>query len=525
MSSDRGSDRSRPPAVRFAVRAAVAGAVLGCAVGLGAYNNWLVSLLVGVPLVVTALVISPRPRRIDGMLKAGQSRKQIPVTIEALTRSSLDASDVQPTLVTATISPPNDTDYRARWLTAMPKPVAATVLQDADTTLPSALIPPRPETSLSYDAGLAPGKATEFGNHPPNSTLLQPLITLLVAIALFVGVGDGWHISVSLPDPGMSSLSEDDTNTDFQRRMSSMLEKVNALGPTASANILKLSMDNDNYDRAEVFDPVTGESIGIYYSPSSGGWSEPTRTSTTFRSAKTFKADDLARIQFSSLLNDRMPAALPEELHDFQSVSVERSADDQPVLATAIYGEDFQTDASIQANTENEVANFFDPGDFTTSMVLADEALGSFDVPRDKAVITRFEIRGTAPNTPTLRAGYIQTTGGVLIEYTDSATNGTIAIEPGHFPAMLNAQQNLSGKLRDGSVSFRDLSASSFDAIREDVMQRRGIDLFDRNAVDIQTSHEYVGNDYQTVVMVAIGPNYVEDVYTLDGKLLEAGDN
>ena len=102
MSSDRGSDRSRPPAVRFAVRAAVAGAVLGCAVGLGAYNNWLVSLLVGVPLMVTALVISPRPRRIDGMLKAGQSRKQIPVTIEALTRSSLDASDVQPTLVTAT---------------------------------------------------------------------------------------------------------------------------------------------------------------------------------------------------------------------------------------------------------------------------------------------------------------------------------------------------------------------------------------------------------------------------------------
>jgi hypothetical protein len=523
MSSDRGFDRSRSPAVRFAVRAAVAGVVLGCAVGLAAYNNWLVSLLVGVPLVVTALVISPRPRRIDGMLKAGQSRKQIPVTIEALTRSSLDASDVQPTLVTATISPPNDTDYRARWLTAMPKPVAATVLQDADTTLPSALIPPRPDTSLSYDAGLAPGKATEFGNHPPNSTLLQPLITILVAVALFVGVGGGWHISVSLPDAGLST-SDDETNTDFRQRMNSMLAEVSKLGPTASDNILKLEMDEGDYDRAEVFDPLTGESIGTYYSPSSGDWSEPKRTSTTFRHAKTYKADELAGLEFSSVINDRMPAAIPDESNDFKSIQIERAADNEPVLATAIFGEG-DSEVSIQANVDGQIATFFDPGDFATSVVLAEEALTASRVPLGEPVITRFEIRGIAPNTPTMRAGYIQTTGGVLVEFTDSTTDGTIAIEPGHFPAPLNIRENLGGKLQQGAVSFTDLSASTFDAVREDVMRRRGIELFDRNAVDIQTSYQYVGNDYQMVIMVAIGPNYVEDVYTLDGKLLKAGDN
>ncbi|PVY32352.1 hypothetical protein [Williamsia muralis] len=277
MSSDRGSDRSRPPAVRFAVRAAVAGAVLGCAVGLGAYNNWLVSLLVGVPLVVTALVISPRPRRIDGMLKAGQSRKQIPVTIEALTRSSLDASDVQPTLVTATISPPNDTDYRARWLTAMPKPVAATVLQDADTTLPSALIPPRPDTSLSYDVGIAPGKATEFGNHPPKSTLLQPLITVLVAIALFVGVGDGWHISVSLPDTGFESSADsngDDSDRSTQQRVDGMIAKIGTLGPAAATNILALTLGTFGNDNIQLLDPQAGEMVTFNYSESGDLWSD-----------------------------------------------------------------------------------------------------------------------------------------------------------------------------------------------------------------------------------------------------------
>jgi hypothetical protein len=404
----------------------------------------------------------------------------------------------------------------------MPRPVAANLLENADTTLPSALIPPRPDTSLTYDAGRAPATSTEFGHHPPNSTLLHPLITVATALTLFLGVGSAWHISASLPDAGFSSTSGDETNTDFQKRMDSMLAQVSTLGPTARDNILSLSMDEDNYDRAEVFDPLTGEKIGIYYSPSSEDWSEPSRDSTDSRSARTFKADDLARLQFSSLVNDRMPAKLPEQLRQFQLMSIARSADGQPVLATAIFGEDFETEASIQANTDNEIATLFDPGDFATSTVLAAEALAAFDIPLDQPIVTRFEIRGTAPNTPTMRAGHLQDDGGVLVEYTATETTGSVAIQPGHFPVLVS-DQNLSRRLRVGAVPFRELSASTFDAVRADVIRRRGVDAFDRNAVDIQTSYQSVGDDYQTVIMVAIGPDYAIDIYSLGGELLEAG--
>lgn len=528
MSSDRGSDRSRPPAVRFAVRAAVAGAVLGCAVGLGAYNNWLVSLLVGVPLVVTALVISPRPRRIDGMLKAGQSRKQIPVTIEALTRSSLDASDVQPTLVTATISPPNDTDYRARWLTAMPKPVAATVLQDADTTLPSALIPPRPDTSLSYDVGIAPGKATEFGNHPPKSTLLQPLITLLVAIALFVGVGDGWHISVSLPDTGFESSADsngDDSDRSTQQRVDGMIAKIGTLGPAAATNILALTLGTFGNDNIQLLDPQAGEMVTFNYSESGDLWSDSFRTTTPHRSGRVFRADELLGMRFDTIV-EQMKAALPEKVRTFESMTIARSADDQPVLATAAFIETddraADSDATIQADTDGKVATWFEPGDFQTSFNLAGEALSQFAVPTDQPIVNRFEIRGSLPDTPIMRAGDIQNSGGILIDFTDATKSARVVQAPGEFPQLLYTSENTNGRLRTGSLAFRDISVATFNSVREDYMRRHGVDIFDRDAADIQTSHEYVGDDYQTIIMISVGPQDVTDYYSVQGVFLES---
>ncbi|MDV7137031.1 hypothetical protein [Williamsia muralis] len=527
MSSDRGSDRSRPPAVRFAVRAAVAGAVLGCAVGLGAYNSWLVSLLVGVPLVVTALVISPRPRRIDGMLKAGQSRKQIPVTIEALTRSSLDASDVQPTLVTATISPPNDTDYRTRWLTAMPKPVAATVLQDADTTLPSALIPPRPDTSLSYDVGIAPGKATEFGNHPPKSTLLQPLITLLVAIALFVGVGDGWHISVSLPDTGFGTTADGDSDgskRSAQERVDGMLAKIGTLDPSAATNILSLSLGRYGSDNISLLDSQTGETINLNYSESSGDWGRASRSTTPLRSGRTFRADEISRMSFTTIV-DQMKAALPENVRSFESMAIARSEDDQPVLATGTFhevGEDAPNQtASIQANTDGAVATWYQPGDFETSFTLAREAMNSFGIPTDQPIVNRFEIRGNLPSTPTVRAGDIQNSGGFLIDFTDRNVDARVVQAPGSFPQLLVTGKNTNGRLPAGSVAFRDISSATFKTVREDYMRRHGVDVFDRDAVDIQTSYEYAQDDYQTVIMIAMRPQAITDYYSAQGVFVE----
>lgn len=520
MSSDRDSDRSKSPTVRFAVRAAVAGAVLGCAVGLGAYNNWLVSLLVGVPLVITALVISPRPRRIDGLLKAGQSRKQIPVTIEALTRSSLDASDVQPTLVTATISPPNDTDYRARWLTAMPKPVAATVLQDSQTTLPSALIPPRPDSSLSYDAGIAPAKATEFGNHPPNSTLLQPLITILVAVALFVGVGSGWHISVSRSDTGSSSTSVEDTESayDPQQQIDNLLRQIRTLGPNAENSILSLRITRDGYDSASVLDRKTGESLDIDYTGSSKTWSGPERNPTDSRGPRTFRADELVRMQFTTI-RDQMNAVIPEESRFFKSMTVVRSGDDQPVLATADFGDDIEDGVDIQANTEGVVATWFNPGDFQTSVTLAAEMMAEAGIPTDQPILNRFEIRGD-PDSATISAGDIQNSGGVLVEYTDLKSSGSLSRAPGHFPSLRIYSENKTGRLRAGSFAFTDVSASTFDQVRNDAMRRGNVDTFDRDLVDIEASHRYVLNEYQTVISIKSGPDPTEEIYSLDGQYI-----
>lgn len=520
MSSDRGSDRSRPPAVRFAVRAAVAGAVLGCAVGLGAYNNWLVSLLVGVPLMVTALVISPRPRRIDGMLKAGQSRKQIPVTIEALTRSSLDASDVQPTLVTATISPPNDTDYRARWLTAMPKPVAATVLQDAETTLPSTLIPPRPDTSLSYDVGIAPGKATEFGNHPPKSTLLQPLITVLVAVALFVGVGDAWHISVSLPDAGISSISVEETEPTYdpQQQIDNLLRQIRTLGPNAENSILSLRITHDGYDSASVLDRRTGESIDIDFSAASERWAPVERNTTDLRAPRTFRSDDLARMPFTAI-RDEMNAVVPEKSRSFQTMTVARSGDGQPVLATADFGEEIEDKVDIQANTDGLVATWFNPGDFQTSVTLAAEMLAEAGIPTDQPILNRFEIRGDS-DSATISAGDIQNSGGVLVEYTDLKSSGSLSRAPGHFPSLRIYSENKSGRLRTGSFAFTEVSAATFDQVRNDAMRRGNVDTFDRDLVDIEASYRYVLDEYQTVISIKSGPDPTEEIYSLDGQYI-----
>ncbi|WP_030162593.1 MULTISPECIES: hypothetical protein [Actinomycetes] len=519
MSSDRGSDRIKSPTVRFAVRAAIAGAVLGCAVGLGAYNNWLVSLLVGVPLVITALVISPRPRRIDGMLRAGQSRKQIPVTIEALTRSSLDASDVQPTLVTATISPPNDTDYRARWLTAMPKPVAATVLQDADTTLPSALIPPRPDTSLSYDIGIAPGKATEFGNHPPNSTLLQPLIIVLVAVALFVGVGDAWHISVSLPDAGLPSASEDsDPSYDPQKQVANLLSHIQTLGPGAENSILDLNITKDGYDNASVLDRATGQSLDISYSASSGKWTGPDPNPTDSRDPRTFRADDLEKMQFT-VIRDQMNMSIPEESRQFQSMTVQRSDDNEPVLATAAFGEETENRVEIQANTEGVVATWFNPGDFQSSVTLAAEMMAEAGIPANEPIVNRFEIRGD-PDSARISAGDIQNSGGVLVEYTDLKSSGSLSRAPGHFPSLRIYGDNKTGRLRTGSIAFTDVPASTFEQVRNDAMRRGNVDTFDRDLVDIEASYRYVLDDYQTVITIEVGPDPTEEIYSLDGQYI-----
>ncbi|PYE20700.1 hypothetical protein DFR67_10189 [Williamsia limnetica] len=520
MGSKRGSGPSRSPGFRFAIRSVFAGVLLGCAVGLGAYNHWGVALGLGVPLGIAAVFAAPRPRRIDGLLQGGHSPQQIPVSIEAVTRSSLDASNVQPTLVTATIAPPNDTEFRTRWLSAMPKGMVANLLTNADTRLPSSFIPPRPPESLPYQGGGKPEPEPEFGDNPPKSTLVYPLITIAVAAALFLGVGGGWHFSVSFPSTETGSYSSDDgPSEDYQTRMYQLMNQISNLGPSATQNVLSLELEENGNDRAYVLDPSTGESLYIWYSESSGEWYEPDRTSTTDRAAKAFSLAAVAPMQINSII-DQMSAALPSESRQFESMKIARAANDQPVLATAEFGDTYEHEETVQADTSGKIAAWFDPGDFRLAMDQAAVAIAQTGLSRTQPLFTRFEIRGTQSGTPTMRAGALQNSGGILMDFTEPNRTGSVEIVPGFFTKFTTTGTN-SRDYSDGAVAFDDVSAQTFDAVRDDAMRRHSVDAFDRNRVDIQTSSTYVVDEYQTVIMVEVGPDSPIDYYDLSGRFIK----
>jgi hypothetical protein len=393
--------------------------------------------------------------------------------------------------------------------------------------LPTALIPPRPETSLTYDAGLAPAKSTEFGRYPANSTLLHPLITVLVAIALFLGVGSAWHISVSTPDAGISSTTGDDNEStqDPQEQVNRLLAQIRTLSPSAESNILSLYISRDGNDRAEVYDPATGESIGISYAASSDSWNGPEPDTTDARSPRTFRGDDLTRMQFTAIVEE-MERLVPEPSRYFESMTVKRDGDDKPVLATAAFGDDIEDKVDIEANTDGVVATWFNPGDFQTSMTLAQEMLVETGIPTDQPFLTRVEIRGD-PDAATISAGDIQNTSGVLVEYTDLKSSGTVSRSPGHFPSVRPYGENKAGRLREGSIAFTEVSAATFEQVRNDAMRRGNVDTFDRNLVDIEASYRYVRalGEYQTVISVKVGPDPLrEEVYSLDGQYLATGN-
>lgn len=521
MGSKRGSGATRSPGLRFAIRSVIAGALLGCAVGLGAYNHWVMALVVGVPLAIAAVFVSPRPRRIDGLLQGGHSPQQIPVSVEALTRSSLDASNVQPTLVTATISPPNDTEYRARWLSAMPKGMVANLLQNADTRLPSSFIPPRPPTALSYRSAGSPTPEPEFGDNPGRTILVYPAILIAVAAALFLGIGTGWHVSVSLPSTGITSFGDDGPSDDYQDRLNELMNQVAKLSPTAATNVLSLELEEYGNDRAYVLDPATGESIYVWYSESSDKWYEPTRSSTQDRSAKAFSLADAAGMRINTIV-DQMETVLPTESRDFQSMKIERAANNRPVLATAVFGgEDYDDEASIQADATGKLAVWFQPGDFAAAMEQATVTIGQAGVSSTEPIFTRFEIRGTDSGTPIMRAGAIQNSGGILMDFTEPGRYGSLTIVPGFF-GEFTTTENSGSRYPDGAVAFDDLSAELFTKVRDDAIQRNGVDDFDLNRVDIQTSNTYVLDEYQTVIMIEVGPNSPTDYYTLDGRFIKA---
>ncbi|RPA19973.1 hypothetical protein [Gordonia sp. OPL2] len=498
------------------IRAVVAGTMVAVGIGLGAFNAWWVAVVIGVPLIVAGIAVLPRPSRISELpeFRRGTSADAVPIEVEAITRSSLDAGEMQPTMVTATVRPPDDTAYRGRWISSMSRSHFHSVVDRPFTTVPAGALPDR-----------SPGQTPEFGDQPGRWALVYPAAAVVAATVLLLGVpGSVWDIDVSMPS--VSGLSGDggasgseDPAVDLDDRKRSVLDEIAQLGPTASANILSLDLDEDDTTRAEVYDPTTGEAITLS-NYSGRGWDEPRRGTTTKRRADTFRADEIAGTDLGSLtttMGSRIQATRPGLT--YVDMTISRPARGEPVLLVGAFGQDRMSDVEIQGRPDGQVAEFFDPGDFATSFRLARDALAGADLATDQPNLRRFEIRGTADNTPIMYAGQIQNSGGVLMEFTSPDRHGTLTVVPGEFPALSDYQ----GRSSAGDFSFDQVRPAVFESVRAQAMERGAIEPFDRSAVDIEATSIFAHDDEPVVKVELARESASAGTYSMTGQFLETG--
>ncbi len=493
------------------VRAALGGMLIATGIGLGAFNAWWFALVVGVPVIILGMSAVPRATRTSELpvFRRGGSAQAIGIDVEALTRSSLSAGDLQPTMLTATIHPPDDTAYRARWITSMSRGHAQSLIGGASNTLRRVDLPDR-------DAREIP----EFDDQPGRRAVLYPAVTAIAAGLLLVGVpGSAWDIDLSLPSVAESVGIGDGpmTPTDLASRTRDVLTHIAGIGPTASDSILTISLDDDT-SRAEVYDPTTGQAI-LLWKYGGRGWQDPQRTPTVKRRPDTFRADEIAGTDVTAMattMQSRLgPAGEDLDLTDF---TINRPVRGHPVALVGGFGDSGIPDIHIAGRPDGTVADFFDPGDFDTSFRLARAALAEANLAADRDNLRRFEIRGTAPNTPTMYAGRIQSSGGVLIEYTEPGRSGTVTVVPGEFPEVAEYPGT-----SQGSFSFDDVSPEVFEAVREEAMARGGVDAFDREAVDIQMTSIFQ-TDGRPVIQVELARESASaGTYSVDGEFVEAG--
>ncbi|GGF43904.1 hypothetical protein [Williamsia phyllosphaerae] len=488
----------------FVLRAVGAGALVACGIGLGANNGWLMALIVGVPLIVSGFVVAPRPSRVSELPVWSQARPGVEAQVGALTRSTLGDVDRQPCLITATVSPADDIPYEARWLASMTRSDVTALLDAPHVELPDSVVPPREPTT------------PEFDDVPGRRALMYPAATVAVLIALLVLVpASMWRVDVSADSSSRSGGGS--TGRVSTGQLASAMEHARTLSPTAAGNILQISLAAGGSDRINVFLPDTGQIVSAYRS--SGSWRDQPPAETRLRGADAFPLTDLDPFDL-----DAVSAAMTGDGERLLNLEIKRTAPEEIPLATAKVGPDVFDQRTVQARLTGEVAESFDPGDLAVSMRIAADAIRAAKLPTSAPVLTRFEIRGTREGTPIMRAGSIQNSGGVLIEYSTETTTGSVVVRPGEFPSMPSPPyENKAGRLPRGAAAFDQLSAATFARIRDDAMRRGGVAAFDRTAVDLQVTQGRSDDDYGPVVYAAVGPSPgSEGTYGLDGAFLRA---
>ncbi|MFC9982036.1 hypothetical protein [Gordonia sp. NPDC127522] len=511
--------RTRRTRVRLRLlRATIAGSLIAVGVGLGAFNDWWVALFFGIPLVFAGIAVSPRASRVSELpeFRRATSPDAPQVDVEALTRSSLTADDSQPTMVTATINPPNDTAYRARWITSMTKGNFQSLTDTPFTTLPPDALPPRdqPETP-------------EFDDQPGRWALVYPAVTLLVAGALLFGVAGGWHVegpSLSGFDSAIDSDDEDGeedaaTLADQHRQMLDAIAEY--AGPQGVHNVLQLDYEVGSPSAsARVFDPDTGRARTINIGD---GYSNSSVVPNTERANKTFDAAAIEPNTLGSLADPMVAAVRPYATEpELDKVVIERRGPDGPVLITGTIEPDEGVidDYVVQATPDGTIAEFFDPADFAKSFELARRELAAARVPVDAPVIEEFIIQGTADGVSPVTASVIQNSGGVLVRYRLGDRGGEVAVAPGEFPVATVSE----GRYRSVGFRFDSISADTLDQVRADLMRRASVPEYDRDAVGVEVERNRIDEAPQFVIRMDIAnTDDAEAIYTLDGRFIKEG--
>lgn len=498
-------------------RAGLAGAVIAAAIGLGAYNPWWVAAFVGVPLAVTGLVIAPRPSRSSELaeFRRGTSADSAPARIDALTRSSLANENLQPTLVTATVSPANDTSYQARWLTLMSRKDFQALTDHPQAHLPPEGLPPREAT-----------RTPQFGDRPGKWALVYPGVTVATMLAVLVGVGDAWHISLHLPSaPSVHRSASPDTTKnlpDLDARRDELIRAVTGkLGAGAADNLLDLRFTDSGSDYATVFNPANGETTSIYVSTSRDVYATP--TPSTQRKTSTFPAADVTKTDLNQIA-ERMGRQFQSAGKDYrlETLQIKRSGPGQPVVLTGSFNgpSTFPFSKTIDALPDGTVAEIFDPADFAESLKRARQALELAGIAPSDRILTSIEIRGVARNTPNLHASHIQSSGGVLIEFRSDQRTGDAVLVPGKLPEV-TTDRSWGGSGQ--AFSFDDISLAAFESARNQAMQRGSLEPYERGAVDIEMSDASTDDLGLAIRIQLAGVDAAAGSYSTTGEFLRQG--
>ncbi|WP_046317107.1 hypothetical protein [Mycobacterium sp. UM_Kg1] len=500
-----------PTVVSRAGRAGMAGALIAAGIGLGACNAWWMAAFIGIPLILTGLLVVPRSSRTSGLTRfaSGTASLFVPARIEALTRSTLADADQQPTLVTATISPANDTSYQARWVTSMSRNDFESLTKRPDTALPPEGLPPR-----------EPKRTADFRDHPGKRAVGYPAITVLTTWAVLLGVGDAWQVSIRVPSIS-ASVSAPTKTADLDARRANMLRVISErLGPGAADNLLDLRFADGGSDYATVFNPANGEATSVYIAEGRDVHTSP--TSNRLRKSSTFTAEDVATIPLATIA-DRMAREFHAVGNDaaMKELRIQRTGPTEPLMLTGTFDAPsaFAFPTSVEARPDGTVAALFDPADFAAALRSARQALDLAGVGASDPVLSTLQIRGIAANTPLLHAGRIQNSGGGLIEFGSDGRTGEAVVVPGQFPVVTSR----SYRTRGPGFRFDDISPAVFESVRAQAMRRGSLEPYESRAVDIEMS-DNGREELGLVIRIQLaGVDAASGTYSPAGRFIKQG--